>query len=311
MAVGKRWEALDELRGLAILCLFIFNTFFPFKNTPWWLTHNPGTGIWPADIVAPIFLFSVGISGMLSFQKRVQTEGNFKATTHYLKRSLMLILFGMLGEIFYFQKIFLQLGVLGSIGVSSIIALPMIMLPWKMRPAYAGLLLVLWQMMQWIGYGADLNSNGLGGIYACIAWTALIVIASFIAGIPDRNKLTGLILFTTSGIILFRYLTFPHIPISRPLVSTSFIAVSAEIVLMLLLLFHLKEQKEWRWNLLSLLGKNPLPLYMISGLIGFSSGALFGPELSLKYIIPIALLQIGASIQIAFFLEKKQWYWRL
>lgn len=307
----KRWEVLDELRGLAVLCLFIFNGFYHFKNTPWWLTHNPNIGIWPADVVAPIFLFSVGMSSALSLQKRIAVHGRMNAIWHYVRRNLFLILFGVLGEIFYFQKIFLQLGVLGSIGMSSLIALPFLLMPWKMRPVYAGFLLIIWQMMQWLGYGVSPHSNGLGGIFASVAWAAIVVIASFMAEAPRRDdwQYTEVLLFTFAGTMFFEILTFHSIPITRPFVSASYILSSIEIVLMILLLLHFKNG--WQWKFLSILGRNPLPLYMISGLIGCLASWLFDLSLPLHYLVPLAGAQVAASIGIALFLDKKQWYWRL
>jgi predicted acyltransferase len=94
----QRWQALDELRGLATMCLIAVMPFFDFRVTPKWLEHAPSDGLRPPDLILPVFLFVLGVAYRLSFEKRRQEKDRFRLTLSFLRRYGLFVLFGLLGE---------------------------------------------------------------------------------------------------------------------------------------------------------------------------------------------------------------------
>src|SRR5678815_3628793 len=77
----ERLIFLDGMRGFTIAAMILVNfpgneefVFFPLRHTVW-------NGLSPTDLIAPFFLFIVGISIVLAYSKRLEqgnTEGLYK-----------------------------------------------------------------------------------------------------------------------------------------------------------------------------------------------------------------------------------------
>lgn len=105
-----RFEALDALRGLAILLMVLSGTV-PFEGAlPGWMYHaqlpppdhvfNPDIpGITWVDLVFPMFLFSMGTAIPFSFGGRIDRgEPTFRITGHLVWRFLGLALFAIISQ---------------------------------------------------------------------------------------------------------------------------------------------------------------------------------------------------------------------
>ncbi|WP_010664966.1 DUF5009 domain-containing protein [Marinilabilia salmonicolor] len=105
-----RFEALDALRGLAIL-MMVLSAAVPFDGAlPGWMYHaqlpppdhvfNPAIpGITWVDLVFPMFLFSMGTAIPFSFGGRIDSgESTFKITGHLVWRFLGLALFAVISQ---------------------------------------------------------------------------------------------------------------------------------------------------------------------------------------------------------------------
>jgi len=112
-----RNQSLDILRGFSVFLMFLVN--FPgswsFIYSP--LQHAKETGITLADIVFPIFLWTVGYSIQITLEKR-KGEGNLKFLSHIFFRAIFLVLCGLLLSLFPHWKFdsFRIPGVLQRIG---------------------------------------------------------------------------------------------------------------------------------------------------------------------------------------------------
>ena len=93
---NKRLVSLDAFRGFTIAAMILVNfpgnwdyVFAPFRHSEWW-------GITFTDIIAPFFLFTVGVSIALAYTKRL--EAGVKPREMYKKlfiRSLKIFAVGM------------------------------------------------------------------------------------------------------------------------------------------------------------------------------------------------------------------------
>jgi hypothetical protein len=95
---GRRIDSVDALRGLTILLMVFVNDLGP--AAPAWMHHiQPpnADGMTLADIVFPAFLFLVGVSIPLAFE-RAQAAGKSKLTqlVHVLTRTAGLLLMGVI-----------------------------------------------------------------------------------------------------------------------------------------------------------------------------------------------------------------------
>jgi predicted acyltransferase len=97
-APGTRIDSVDALRGLTILLMVFVNDLGPMA--PSWMHHiQPpnADGMTLADIVFPAFLFLVGVSIPLAFE-RAETVGKSKLAQfgHVLMRTAGLLLMGLI-----------------------------------------------------------------------------------------------------------------------------------------------------------------------------------------------------------------------
>src|SRR5262249_20003738 len=97
-AAGGRIDSVDALRGLTILLMVFVNDLGP--GAPAWMHHiqPPNSdGMTLADIVFPAFLFLVGVSIPLAFE-RAQALGKSKRAqlVHVLTRTAGLLLMGLI-----------------------------------------------------------------------------------------------------------------------------------------------------------------------------------------------------------------------
>lgn len=312
MEQSGRWKVLDEFRGCTVFLLIVFNSFYPFADTPVWLKHAQGNGFAAADLIAPLFMFSVGLSYALSFQKRVQCRGAGDAFRHVLSRNALLVIFGILGEMVFLEKIVLNLGVLGAIGLSSVLALPMMLCGTRFKLGAACALLSCWQILNWLGVRAA--SEGLGGPLACLAWASVILVAASLADIRNApaSRFACALLSAWLMSHLLHTIASHFVPVNKHLVTASYILLSLELSVAAFFLFWLKnEMFAWHTNILAILGANPLLLYMISGIVSLAVSYFLPLTTPISKIMPVAAAETALMVGIACVLNKKKIYLKL
>lgn len=101
----KREEALDALRGLAIL-LMVLSSSISFGILPAWMYHaqvpppyhvfKPELpGITWVDLVFPFFLFTMGAAIPLALQKKLKEQSVFKTAIQLVQRYFLLVVFAL------------------------------------------------------------------------------------------------------------------------------------------------------------------------------------------------------------------------
>lgn len=193
-APGNRIASLDQFRGYTVAGMFLVNFIGGFKVSvhPLLLHHNTYCSY--ADVIMPHFLFAVGFALRLVMLREVQRHGTAAALRRGVRRSMALILFGMIfytldGNYRSWEEL-QQLGIRGfftesffrepfqaltHIGVTSLWILPVIALRlrWVVLFAlasallHAGLSHAFWYEMVFNG-----SSRGIdGGMLGFLTWT--------------------------------------------------------------------------------------------------------------------------------------------
>jgi predicted acyltransferase len=123
-AIPERLASLDVLRGLTLIGMIVVNAAIGLEKTmstfPL-LLHSQWAGFTIADAVFPAFLFMVGVSVPIALRKEAGQPLSALTTSRILRRSLLLILIGVLlhnlGTLADFDRPIRPFGVLQRIGV--------------------------------------------------------------------------------------------------------------------------------------------------------------------------------------------------
>lgn len=96
----KRIKSIDRFRGFCVACMLIFQFMYHFPSLGFLqriASHYPETGyvLLPtmtiADIIAPAFIFAIGLTFALSFKRRQALFGTKRAVVHFVERSLAIV----------------------------------------------------------------------------------------------------------------------------------------------------------------------------------------------------------------------------
>lgn len=317
LPVKGRWKAVDELRGFAILLLFIFNGFYSFSNTPPWLRHAPAGKYFIFDMVAPLFLFAVGLSYSMSFNKRSARDGKLSAVLHVFKRGLILIFFGSVGDWMVNRNFSFHWGTLEMIGLCGIVTLPSLLLKPLGRIGLAFCMIIIWQMLlDWPGIPELFNiHNSMGGPAATISWVSAVMIATAFSEwrVKMKNSEYFSIIFMTILILHLMTVGAGSLFITdKSTVNAPYMFFSLQLVVTTFFVFYLKELYGFKpLPILESLGKNALILYMASGVINKLSLMALGYNISVLQLIIVAACQILLNIGIGLQLDRKKIYFAI
>jgi len=305
---GKRIDSIDELRGFAIVSMIIVNFLAHYPEAPLFLKHTRSTGFTFADLVAPLFMFILGIMYRKSFCKRIIEEGSLKTYFHFTKRYVILYILGVVGNLVIRKFVIFRWGVLQAIGLSGIIVLPLMKSSRLIRLTSAVILLFLYQFSLITEMRKDILAFAHGGPTAAISWSTIILFASIAGDMIDFKKiiddvkklfLFGII-FLSSGIILSNY-----IPVSKPQVNISYIILSVGLSALLLALFLLLNDLALiKIPTLGPMGRNPLLLYGFHYLLIAAGFFLIPVKSPVSIIFTGVLLICLLSYGFARYLEK-------
>lgn len=91
-----RWDALDVLRGITIIVMLLNLSPGSWQYNYGWLVHAAWEGWTLIDMVAPAFLFCIGVAMPISFERRAERGASAAALArHVMTRALMLVAIGV------------------------------------------------------------------------------------------------------------------------------------------------------------------------------------------------------------------------
>ena len=263
-----RIEAIDQFRGFAILLMVLANYFNDVTTLPAWLKHAPDIGYTLSDLVAPLFVFAIGLTYGISFQSRLNRNGAWLTYNHFLSRYLALIGFGFLitlGGVF--ASIYppdTYWGLFQALGTAGLINLIFIQIKAKYRWIIGGVILLGYQLLldqYWLEQVINAAHNGPQG---ALSWGAMLIIASSLGDYYQQEETRSLFPWLSLTLTGIGILSAIVIPLSKHRASASYVLLSIGLSGLVFYGFHLLDNKyDFRFHVLSDWGKNPLLLYIM------------------------------------------------
>ncbi len=314
--MGKRWQILDELRGLMMILLTIFFPLAFFDKVPLWLKHAPGNGIYIADLGAPVFFFVIGISYFISFTKRRQTMSNGALVIFFLKRYLLLMILGFVGEIVLGSGGFeFRWSVLEAIGLGGIFALPFMCASSKVRIVSAIMIPLVWQILISSGHENWALMYDFGGPWAVPAWSSIILFGSAVPEIKEKMEKDSFLPILVGAALMMSIIgknAAIYFPINKHLVSFSYITLSIAVSIFSLAVFVAKEIVGCPpLRCLSMVGKNSFAIYVIAGLESFLVAKTLPASLAPGWVVVITAAVSLSCIAAAWAMDKRGAYFKI
>ncbi len=305
MAVSsERLLSIDAFRGFTMICMigegfgllyYLKNPILgplarQFQHVDWNMSIPADLHFW--DLIQPFFMFIVGVVMPVSFARRwAAGEPWSRSLLHVLKRSALLILFGLIARSIQGNRPLIDLiNVLAQIAFTYLVAFLLLRQRWTVQGAVAlGLLVAHCAIYQFAWapgvqgpYVKDANIgwylDGLvlgkhwGGSYAtinCISSAANTIFGMMagellVSSLPLGRKLRILALTGVAGVLAGFGLSLV-IPLNKRIWTASFALYSTGMTLLALLLFYwifdLKKQHRWA-KLFVIVGANSIFIYL-------------------------------------------------
>jgi predicted acyltransferase len=312
---STRLDSIDQFRGLSILLMVLANYLAGIEIIPAWLKHAPDIGLTVIDLIAPFFIFAIGLTYGLSWNRRMAAQGAWKAYQHFFTRFMAIAGIGAIlsaGEILLkIDEITINWGVLQAIGVAGIFTLTVIRLPTTWRAMIGLCLLAGYQFLLNTYWLNEVLQSPHGGLPGSISWGGMMILATVLANFfHDPSKRSNFPLLSLLTLAAGIGLAF-FLPISKNRVSFSYDLISLGVsALVFFTLDWLVKTRKINFSLLAAWGKNSLGLYVLHLLL---LGIFFLPGIpgwygsaALWLVVLQGLGLIGVLSFIGVWLERKQ-----
>lgn len=310
--VSKRYLSIDVYKGLSIILMVFVNSIQLFENIPPWSKHTELYGLTYVDLIFPFFIFMMGLNFTLSFERHLTKEGLEETYKHFLKRFLVYLGLGLALSLSYDSEgIYLNWGILQVLGASGLLLLPFMRYKWyiKIIPLLFMMSIYLFLISPFLG---QMIYDGIeGGILGTISWTNLLICSTILAEGLRKEKVKKFVLGGSIFLTLSGFLLGFIIPLSRQLVSTSYVILTAGISgLLFYILYYIFEvlgknktigNQE---NFLSILGKNSFFLFVIHLLLISIVYEVFPLDISVFLVLFLAAINIAIISLTGYFLYK-------
>lgn len=327
---GVRYLSIDVFRGLAIVSMIFVNVIASFDKIPAWSKHAVDYGLTYVDLVAPFFIFAIGLTYTLSFNRYMEKNGWFQTFLRFLRRYAAFYGMGMFGLMYIFadKGILFGWGVLQAIGLAGIFTLLFIRFPRSVRFAIGIGLLAVYQYILTINVEigtitmplGDLNwYDSHGGIIGGIGFSILLLLCTAIVDdFRKTNKwwILGMgCIFTTAGIIwhlIYHYTGWPPFGgISKERVTPSYILLAcglAAILFWLLWFIYDKHHLTKNRSILQPMGRNSFFIYIIHPIFIGLTILILPQDSHAALVMFLGLVSVIILWTVSFFLDKKKFY---
>ncbi len=264
-----RIKSIDNFRGFTMIIMVIVNYLSGINCVPGFLKHASDTGLTITDIVAPAFIFAIGLTYKQSFDRRVSQHGPRVTYYHFALRFLAFI---GIGAFFTAGAALVSpdeaagaWGVLQAIGAAGLITLVFIRKNMFIRLSVGLVLLIAYQLILDNFWLITVRSSAQGGLQGTISWGALLLISTALADLFHRKQRYNLIYAISSLAVLAAGILSSFLfVVSKHRVSLSYVLISVGASALTFFLFDtLTRLIKFRFILLEWWGKNPLLLYFI------------------------------------------------
>jgi len=314
----KRIEAIDQFRGFAILLMILANYMNNVSLIPAWLKHADDIGYTVIDLVAPLFIFAMGLTYGFSFRRRLARDGAWKTYQHFLTRYMALLGLGYLitlvWELSGIQPPSVNWGLLQTLGAAGLIALPLI----RLSPTWRGVV----GLGMLAGYQLFLDRFWLqevliaphNGPWGALSWGAMLILATVMADLyHDARRRRWTFPLLSAGLVVSSLVLALLVPLSKDRASASYVILSLGLSGLVFFLFSLlAETWQWRLPILTDWGRNPLLLYLLHyvllGVFALPNIPAWYVQASIWLVIFQILTLIGVLSWVGSYLNKRKLY---
>ena len=314
----NRITSIDQFRGLAIILMVLANFIGGVHSMPAWLKHAPDIGMTIADLVAPMFIFAIGLTYGLSFRRRLEGQTPIPVYMHFVTRYLAILGLGAIisaAEKYYMaDSSGVDWGVFQAIGIAGLVTLLVIRLPWHLRGLVGLSGLAAYQGLSDRFFLPVVVSAPHGGLVGAFGWAAMLILATVLADLYHEPRRKNSIFILANFLLLLVGIALSLLsPISKHRVSMAYVLVSTGTSGLIYFLFHwLSTHLGFEGKILKAWGKNPLVLYFLHYAF---IGIVFLPGIPTLYTaapVWLALLEIALILTsltvVALRMERKQFY---
>jgi len=265
----KQLEAIDQFRGFAIFLMILANYMNNVSIIPAWLKHSDDVGYTGIDLVAPMFVFAMGLTYGLSFRHRLSRDGAWNTYQHFLTRYLALVGMGYLitlvWELSGIQPPSVNWGLLQALGAAGLIALLFIRLSSLWRWGVGLVMLATYQLLLDRFWLEDVLIAPHNGPWGAMSWGAMLILSTAMADLyhDHRHSRRAFSLLSVGLLVIGLFLSL-LVPLSKDRASASYVLLSLGLSGLVFYGFHLLHQ--YRHLILPILtdwGRNPLLLYLL------------------------------------------------
>lgn len=276
-SAANRFRFIDQCRGYSIFGMILVNVLGIFACMPWMLKHHH-EGFSYADHIAPMFMFVVGIGFRMSFLNTEKMHGLWFARKRALRRYCILMGLGLV-----YGGFSLRVGVwdaLMDIGVSGVLALPFMNVRVGMRAAAACAYLALFQLLySFTPYGEWLIHNSInGGPLGPLSWVFILLMGTIAADCiftMSRARMVFIFIALATALSTAGWLLRMEWGTFKTLWHFSQYAMTAPYPMYatglcfatVLVFFLLCERLGITLPHLTVIGRNPLVLYLLQALL--------------------------------------------
>ena len=318
---SPRYLSIDIFRGITIIMMVFVNTIGHFDNTPIWMRHAEDVGLTFVDLVAPFFIFAIGLTYHISYMRNREKYGPRDAFIKFLRRYTALLGIGLLGELRFTPDGFsFGWGAVPSIGIAGIMTLLVINQKKYVRLIIGILATIAYQIVISVTFNIQgtefiftdiMYNESHGGILGGIGYGIMMIFSTVICESFEEKKFIWFIIW--GGIFLILGISTHFIwGISKRRVSVPFILISVGIgSLFYSLMWFLFDNKKITRNksiILQPVGKNSIFLYAAHS-ISTRLIVLISPAyIHIGFAILITLVNVAAIIVIGIVLDKRKVY---
>jgi len=268
----ERLEAIDQFRGFAILLMVLADYLAKPQAVPAWLKHAHDVGFTVIDLIAPLFIFAIGLTYGMSFRRRLARSGGWQTAVDFVRRYCALIGIGflltLLGDLTGVYPSTVNWGLLQAIGAAGLLTLLVIWLRWPWRLVAGLALLAAYQVLLdrfWLQNVLDAIH---GGPWAAFAWGSMLILSTVLADFYHDKALRRFFPWASLALLVTGIGLMFLVPVSKNRVSGSYVLITVGASALIFGLFHLIESR-WRMRIpvLSEWGKNALLLYLLHGVL--------------------------------------------
>ena len=314
----NRLESIDVFRGLAILGMVLANYLGGVQWVPVYLKHARNIGFTIIDLVAPMFIFAIGLTYRRSFEHRLERDGLGRSYQHFVTRFCAILgmgaLFGAGQVLLGVDGMTINWGVLQAIGTAGLVTLCFIRTPTWLRLLIGSLILCAYQYLLDAFWLTTVLGSPHGGLLGAISWSGMLILATGMADVfyhsaNGPRRLVGV----SALLVLIALILSIWLPISKNRVSLSYDLLSLGLSGLLFSTCHiLTGQFHLRARLLVLWGRNPLLMYLLHllllGIVVLPGIPSLYAQASLGLVIAEAAALLGILTWIAWRLDRRGVY---